>query len=658
MMVGSAPFQMTAGSWLGSIAAAARSSKERVAEVLKAHGIQPQPLLPRPRLVNVRSVRLEGRKHQDSNRFVFEWSELGPGLWALLSDQNSRGKSSILAAIRCALQGRFPGKMKPDVWGWLELIEVSFTIDAVTYVVTVTKRAGEFRESDAKVSLVRCEPGRATAALFEGVADDSFEQAMSDLFLEELGFSKFHAFRAAQGTTSEHGWPSMSSALFITGPGKAIFGDHVEDGLPIRLIQLFIGLPWISTYTAASAALKRHESQSKRRAAPQSTLAAKLSSRISSLNGELQRVESEIAALPDRGYIRAEMARLDALAAKAQAEITERRAALLAAEALLEGAKAGRAEAKRLLQQAKDEAAAGYVFRRLRPVCCPACEAGLEVGRFEATSGDTCGLCGNSEALPADEETDLTSLEQQVSDSEAAYKAALDGLESARKALADAEGRWGDVLAQLSAVQAALAQGDRREELVLARSAIEARIAELREAIGGEVEHGPPHEEDELLILRAAEIVTKKLMVDLQESILGDVSRELFDLSVRFGVQNLEGMVLKPNKLDILQGGASLTFTKLSPGECLRVRIAAALAVLKVARERGYGRHPGLIVMDSPGAQEMSDDDFSELVRATASAIEEVPGVQVLVGAVSRPFLREVVPVARRRECVGDEYMF
>ena len=77
---------------------------------------------------------------------------------------------------------------------------------------------------------------------------------MSGLFLEELGFAKFQAFDAQRGEPTEYGWPAMSSAMFIEGPGQAIFGEQTVDALPLRLLQLFIGIPWISTYTAASAA--------------------------------------------------------------------------------------------------------------------------------------------------------------------------------------------------------------------------------------------------------------------------------------------------------------------------------------------------------------------------------------------------------------------
>ncbi|MPR06192.1 hypothetical protein [Microvirga tunisiensis] len=641
--------------WQDSIAASAGAPRATVEGTLAKYGIQAQATLPRRRALAIRSVRFEGVKHgnEPTDRFAFEWDGLGPGLWALLTDGNSKGKSSVLAVTRAVLQGRFPGGIKQDVWAWIDRVDATFAIDGVEFAVRLIKPAGTTRARDAHAAVIR---GQG-AVLYEGPADEGLERTLSDIFLEELGFAKFQAYRSDTGRASEHGWPAMSSALFISGPGVAIFGDYTEDGLPIRLIQLFVGLPWISTYTAASTALKRLEAEQRKDEDADRRQADHATQRIIALENELQAHREALKRLPDRRGMRAELKALDARLAAAQAEVTDARHDAELRKAAAAEARSVHAETRRQLQQERDEQAAGYVFRRLRPVCCPACEARFEVGRFEAAPAEICGLCGTAdlpEEAPRDGEAFLAAA---VSDAKDSLDAATAAAFRASESLRDAESARDGVLRELEDVQSRLAYDDGAEQIHRDIAGVEARIDELRKSIRPEIHTS--RDQEEVDILEATVKATKHMFERLQQEVLADVSRSLTRLSTDFGVRNLESMNLLANgQLRIRQGGTDLSFTKLTPGEMVRVRVAAALATLEVAGERGYGRHPGLLVLDSPGAQEMSADDFSALIGSVASAVGRFGNLQVIVGAVSRPELEERVPLDRRRQVRDDKELF
>ncbi len=98
----------------------------------------------------------------------------------------------------------------------------------------------------------------------------------------------------------------------------------------------------------------------------------------------------------------------------------------------------------------------------------------------------------------------------------------------------------------------------------------------------------------------------------------------------------------------IVQGKAPTSFGRLSAGENLRVRIAAALAVIEVARQRMYGRHPGLLVLDSPGAQEMAPADFAALLSRVHEAIQSVGDIQIIVGCPCGPDAPRRCPMRSR----------
>ena len=194
-------------------------------------------------------------------------------------------------------------------------------------------------------------------------------------------------------------------------------------------------------------------------------------------------------------------------------------------------------------------------------------------------------------------------------------------------------------------------------DLELRIAALEARGAELRSLLpeGGDDAAEAP----DVPVLRATALVTKELFEGLQRETVADLSAALLRICRDIGVENLADMTLAPHgALSVHQGGSRTTFSQLSPGENLRVRIAAALAVVEVARLRGYGRHPGLLVLDSPAAQEMSNADFAALLARVQAVVADAPGIQVLVGAVARPELTAVVPRERCRHAEGLDYLF
>lgn len=650
---------MTVGEWHQAIAQKAKSTPEAIATALDNLNIRPKPVLPRVRTLNLVSVRMEGVKHEKEQQtpFTFDWSGLSGGLWALLSEGNSKGKSSTLAVVRAALQGRFPGKIKRDVWSWIEGLRVEFEIDGVPYITSLRKHAGETDETVAQASLVRRSDG-TELSLYEGLAGEKLSEAIEAVFMDELGFDRFQAFRSAKATVVEHGWSSMSSALFIAGPGSAVFGDHTEDGLPIRLIQMFIGLPWVSTYTAISTAHKRLKSEHEKAKGTNATETLKIRTRLAELEGQKKDRQTRLAALPSRHEMRTEISMLDQQLAASQATVVARRTELNIAQTLANESSVAHLNARRLLQQAKDDLAAGYVFRKLQPVCCPACEASFKPGRFAEANTRTCGLCGDVDTDHDSSDTDgLTHLEAAVADSGQVRDSAEQALQQVQSTLRYAEGSRDSVQQRLSEISATLSTSDESEQLSREIVGLEARIEELGAMLAGPAE--TTFDEDETLrILSAAEAVTKSAMESLQAEIMKEVGDQIFNLAERFGVRNLEEFSFKAHRMDLRQGGVNVTFTGLNAGENLRIRVAAALATLQVARSRGYGRHPGLLVLDSPAASEMSVADFAALIEAVSKTVEEIPGIQVIVGALARPELDSVIPLDRRRVAIGSDTLF
>ncbi|BBP82355.1 hypothetical protein PHLH8_19970 [Pseudomonas sp. Pc102] len=641
-------------NWIDEIAAKSRVERDEVTKILLSHGIEEDSTLPRKRSLTLKRVLFRGIKHGEEDPFEFLWDGLGNGIWGLLTDDNGKGKSSILGLVRGALRGELPGsRLKPDVWGWLSEFELDFLIDEHIHRICLMKPAGATEAAAAVATLSRFDNGRELV-IKRGIPDDAFGKAVDSLFMDELGFSRVRAYRARQGEAAEHGWPAMCAALFITGPGDTLFGDTAQDAIHLRLIQLFIGLPWITTYTCASTGLK---AVSARLAKETTGKSDRVVSRIRELEDQIQELEIKLKDEPDLTKLRSDLPSLDQELVELRQIAEDAGALVLKRNALYDDAKIARAEARRRLLQAKDDAEARVVFKRLKPTCCPSCAREFEKNRFAATEAPACGLCGKEEDEVGSTEELITELEAEAADTLESQKTAEKAVDEAKIAWEKASAAVTAASQRISKVQAELRKGSAAEEIRLDIAKLKARIEELELATGPSVDVDLIRREE--AVLKAAEKVTKSLFEDLQTEILTEVSGALMKFSEAFGVRNLQSMTLNgAGHLKIEQGGQITSFTKLNAGENLRVRIAAALAVLEVAERRGHGRHPGLIVLDSPAAQEMSHQDFAALVESVVTAVDEFPNVQIVVGAVNRQELISRVPRERRRHAEGANPLF
>jgi ABC-type ATPase with predicted acetyltransferase domain len=125
-------------------------------------------------------------------------------------------------------------------------------------------------------------------------------------------------------------------------------------------------------------------------------------------------------------------------------------------------------------------------------------------------------------------------------------------------------------------------------------------------------------------VLAAAEAYAKDRRTEEQKALLGEVSEIVTDLGKRLGVAQLESATLQGNThLPVVKGGAKASFGSLTEGERLRLKIAVVIALLDVGTSAGVGRHPGLLVIDSIGREELNPADVKTLLRELEAVARE-----------------------------------
>jgi hypothetical protein len=82
----------------------------------------------------------------------------------------------------------------------------------------------------------------------------------------------------------EHGWAALSGGLYFGGDHKVLLSDVQMSGLPARMLQMYIGLPWTSTRMQAVTAKKeinQEREQASKAATHRATDAAAARERLS-----------------------------------------------------------------------------------------------------------------------------------------------------------------------------------------------------------------------------------------------------------------------------------------------------------------------------------------------------------------------------------------
>ena len=96
----------------------------------------------------------------------------------------------------------------------------------------------------------------------------------------------------------------------------------------------------------------------------------------------------------------------------------------------------------------------------------------------------------------------------------------------------------------------------------------------------------------------------------------------------------------------------------LEPGPIPLIPSLWPLAAVEVAKRRGHGRHPGLLIIDSPASEEVVNEDFEQMLDSVASATKDIGGIQIILGTIARTAVEAVVSKDHRLHAKGDEYLF
>lgn len=144
------------------------------------------------------------------------------------------------------------------------------------------------------------------------------------------------------------------------------------------------------------------------------------------------------------------------------------------------------------------------------------------------------------------------------------------------------------------------------------------------------------------------------------EELLARVSAEILKVAQSFGLSEItatkidRGARIRVQKL----GDVTTSFSKLSLGERLRLKVAVVIALLRVASDGFPGRHPGLLVIDSPAAEEMTDENLGRMLAGLVGLGEELPQLQILLATTRHEVIAGALPDGNIRHVPEGDYLW
>ena len=656
---------MTDTSFIDAVAERNGCSADEVADLLALNGVPTSDDIGTPHRLRVTRLAFTGRKAGMSSGDIDFEQEFGDGLWALTSEKNDRGKTSIMEIMMWALRGR-PKRLQDDVRSWLRSVTLDGSIDDEPFTV-------EFELTDGEPE------GRLTCDSGDDhpfASDAAFDETMSSFMMQRLGFDSFPQWMVSTGI-STHGWPSYSTVLYMPRESQStIIGDVVEGGVTQRLVSLFVGVRWARTLIASQAALKQTQAETSERQAATQAIRRVADSVLDSRRQELEATITKIARLPDStpaaGQVEADRAEwLELLGQhdEARSELQEAR----------HDEQAARREATRRKKQLtglREAEIAQRLFHGLDPTTCPRCSTDIEPDRRQVEADThSCALCTRqlnpdnrgsitdpgTDSEDGDDRRTIEELEQLVAEIERVAEeehVRVERLSSHCDALKR----------KVAAAEACVKAHESQSSQIQQRHALDIRAAELRaivselESLAGEADAVEPvspnlDSEHRIKILEAATKEAKKRVNDGWTEVEERINEAILDLARRFGFGNLQEVRLnRAAQLRLRKGGVRSSFSKQTPGEKLRLRIAVTVALLRVAAQLDIGRHPGLLLIDSIGAEETEPGDLAEFMRELVAVTDEL-GIETIV-ASARPEILTHVPEDRRVTATGDSYLW
>jgi len=571
------------------------------------------------------------RDGQPATRFEYK-RKLNSGLSAWIG-QNGAGKSTILNSAIWALTGSDSGLSK-RVRSWINDLAVWFSVGDVRYTSRVNRQSdggyggGIYQDF---VTFDQVDLGVAVP-VFVFRNRDEMRDKLDLFFMEQFGITTLrwtmHSSEKDDPDLHAHSttWRTYAHAIHIEDDS---YDDLIIDpqkgyGRQDRkILEMMLGVDHarvVAEIQVQADFAKEAYGRARSRVggkqagiADQITLLeqelADVTRAVELMQTQQTPVEDDSAlveARSQRAALLAEQNRLAAEITTLEARPADLERSILALER----------EKVALREQSEVE----YLINSLAVVRCPHCESAVddEDRLVRERSDHTCHVC-NQPITKTRTKGDLKALLRERDDEIGTLRKAIKGIRdeiATRQADLDTKrdevGKLNKVL-ETSVTQARQGFTTSYANLLLRKGQIEGQIAQLRRS-QTEIDHERQEVETAgrwYTILQTASEIADESVFSMYQNAFGELSALVTQLATEFGVPDLERVFIDEKRyIKLLQGGVWVTHNDLARSERVKFKVAFHLALMLLQTRSGLGKHPGFLIIDTPGTAEVDSGDL------------------------------------------------
>jgi hypothetical protein len=312
----------------------------------------------------------------------------------------------------------------------------------------------------------------------------------------------------------------------------------------------------------------------------------------------------------------------------------------------------------------QEQAEVEYLINSLAVVRCPHCESAVDHHeRLDKERAEhTCYVCsqpirqarpkGDLKFILKARDDEITSLKRDVKRIRDEIAARQGAFEGSREAAA----RLGRDL-EASVQQARQGFTVSYANLLLRKGQAEGQLAALRRA---QAEAEGEQAEVEAAARWGAVLGTAAQLADesvysIYHHAFSELCGLVLTLARAFGVPDIDQVMIDERRyVKVLQGDLWITHNELARSERVKFKVAFHVALMLIQVRSGVGKHPGFLIIDTPGTAEVDPPDLAamlrDLVRIHAEYGEKA---QILVATAREDALAHLPPGVVERPGAG-----
>ena len=560
------------------------------------------------------------------------------GVNVVLIEANNIGKSSIWKTIKFALTGD-DGDYDADVRSWITTIWLVFTLNQHPYTIIVARQPDGIHAilTPGSVDQPLEEALSSTSALFHAQGQEIFKQELQHFFFNHLSLTPLSWTNQASqdtGTISvrQTSWRTYFQALLIPDGGDRYLLCDAQHSLGNQtglIFSAFLGLSMAEPLNKLGVEVHRTQKEIKHEVTLSEEEKHHAEEKISELESAITSARQRLATITADQRTRRQAVenaesnhQLVHMQQTFQEKNAEYRASQDAVEQLGTQIQQDRGRERRL----REAVALQLHFTGIPVTLCPNCDTAIdEDAVIHEQETATCRLCGKPAHTAPDEE--LVAMQAEAD----TYGKQIRGTEKERERIRSHSARvrqdMDTLMETIQQTQQAASQGitfalptaeedTEHDHLLTTIGTLQRDLTLTREKVTGQ--------RPELQDLERYQRVTAKVREVLREEAATRNSNKLTrlaeltqDMARRIGAESVTSVSCSPyGGVTLEKHHQSVSFSGIkNEGERLRVKLAFFLAMMRLSREKGGGRHPGFLIIDQPGSNEMVPTDFNALAQ-------------------------------------------